>query len=448
MCIHHARNWLSPLIVAVVLAGCSQGYRPNEPFADTPQAESQLAVARNSTASPTLDSSQQSNRVVLGSPALTAGIPGTGPLTNREIATWLSDPQQHVPLEIELPKGLAAAAANVTVPQDNPLTLAKIELGRQLFFDTRLSVDGSVSCASCHHPDEGYARATRFGIGIDGQAGGRNSPISYNRILSSAQFWDGRAATLEDQAKGPIANPIEMGNTHDVCVATVKNIEGYRLQFEKIFPDGINIDNIARAIASFERVLVTGPTPYDYHEPLRSFERTYKYDLENLETLTVEDPELYAEYQQLLADAQAHSMSESAQRGRDLFFGKANCSACHAGANFTDEQYHNLGIGMESDDVDWGRYAVAEEKLDRDRGAFKTPTLRNVTRSAPYMHDGSMTTLQEVVEWYDKGGHPNPYLSDKMKKLNLTDQEKADLVEFMKALDGDFPQVETGRLPQ
>ena len=138
-------------------------------------------------------------------------------------------------------------------------------------------------------------------------------------------------------------------------------------------------------------------------------------------------------------------MSDSAKRGRDLFFGKAQCTACHAGANFTDEQYHNLGVGMDKEMPDLGRFDTTGE--EKDKGAFKTPTVRNVVLSAPYMHDGSQATLEEVVEWYDKGGHPNPHLSEKVKKLDLTDEEKKDLVDFMKALTGEFPKVERGRLP-
>jgi cytochrome c peroxidase len=138
-------------------------------------------------------------------------------------------------------------------------------------------------------------------------------------------------------------------------------------------------------------------------------------------------------------------MSESAQRGRELFFGKANCSACHVGANLADEKYHNIGIGMDKPEPDLGRFVVTKDPADT--GAFKTPTVRNVALTAPYMHDGSVATLEEVVEWYDKGGHANPHLSDKIKPLNLTKQEQADLVEFMKACTGPTTPVETGRLP-
>jgi cytochrome c peroxidase len=385
-------------------------------------------------------------RVLLGAPELTSGIPGQGPLTDAEIKAWLADPANHAPLDVELPKGLAAGAAGIQIPADNPLTRAKIELGRQLYFDPRLSADGSLSCADCHHPDSGYARDTQFGVGIFGQTGNRNSPASYNRILSAAQFWDGRAASLEDQAIGPIANPIEMGNTHDVCVQTVRKVEGYQFQFDKVFGDGVTIENIGKAIASFERALVTCPSPYDFYEPLRALQTRFAEDLQDLDALKEDDPDLYDDYLAALKASQANPISESAQRGRELFFSdRVGCTACHAGANFTDEQYHNLGVGMDQPEPDLGRFVVTRQ--DKDRGAFKTPTIRNVALTAPYMHDGSQKTLEEVVEWYAKGGHANPWLSDKVKKLDLTAQEKKDLVEFMKPCTGAFPKVETGRLP-
>ncbi len=393
--------------------------------------------------SPTGDKS-----VTLGDASLTAGIPGEGKLTTDQIKKWLADPRNHEPLTVKLPLGLAAGQTGVFIPADNPLTKAKIELGRQLYFDTRLSADGTVSCASCHHPDTGYARETQFGVGIGGQKGGRNSPVSYNRILSKAQFWDGRAATLEEQAKGPIANPIEMGFTHKGCVDSLSAVEGYKLQFGKIFPgEGLTIDTIAKAIASFERTLVTGPSPADYYEPLATFEKQFKDDLADVEAFKADDPVTYGRYVALKNASNEHPLSESARRGRDLFFSQnANCTACHVGANFTDELYHNLGVGMEREKPDLGRFD--QTKADKDRGAFKTPTVRNVALTGPYMHDGSQKTLEEVVEWYDKGGHANPHLSDKIKKLGLTVQEKADLVAYMKALTGEFPKVLTDRLPE
>jgi cytochrome c peroxidase len=330
---------------------------------------------------------------------------------------------------------------------DNPLTRAKIELGRQLYFDARLSSDGTISCASCHMPTHGYAAATQFGVGVRGQQGNRNSPVSYNRILSSVQFWDGRAATLEAQAVGPIANAIEMANTHALAVKTLQGIEGYRLQFQAVFGGDVTIDRVGQAIASFERAIVTGPSPYDYFERLESLEKQFAADLTDIDAFRKEAPEVVERYEFLKARAAEHPMSASAKRGRDLFFGqKASCTACHLGANFSDEKYHNLGVGMDKPQPDLGRFRITED--EKDRGAFKTPTVRNVALTAPYMHDGSQKTLEEVIEWYDKGGHANPHLSDKIKKLNLTAQEKADLVEFLKALTGTFPKVETARLPQ
>lgn len=400
---------------------------------------SQISVQRINAA--------EKEQVKLGSSKLTSGIPGNGPLTVQQIKKWLSDPANHIEIEVELPKGLNAGASAVYVPEKNPITRAKVELGRQLYFDGRLSADGSVSCADCHHPNEGYARHTQFGVGIDGQTGGRNSPTSYNRIVSKAQFWDGRAASLEEQAVGPIANSIEMGNTHEAAVKTVKNIVGYRLQFAKIFEDGVTIDNIGKAIATFERVIVTGPSPYDYYEPLRTFETAFKDDIADLESLKADAPELFEEYTKLKKASDAHPMSASARRGRELFFSnKTSCTACHVGANFTDEKYHNLGVGMDVAEPDPGRFAVSKE--EKDKGAFKTPTLRNVAQTAPYMHDGSQKTLEEVIEWYAKGGHANPYLSKDIRKLDLSIQDKKDLVAFMNALTGDFPEVETKRLPK
>ena len=386
--------------------------------------------------------------VLLGSPDLTAGIPGDGPLSVDDVKKWLDNGANHEVLNVDLPLGLAAGKALISIPADNPLTRAKIELGRQLYFDARLSADGKVSCASCHHPEDGYARHTQFGVGINGQMGGRNSPVSYNRLLSGAQFWDGRAGSLEAQAVGPIANPIEMGNTHEKCVETLKGIEGYKLQFEKIFPgEGVTIGNVGKAIASFERTIVTGPSAYDLYEPLRIFEEANADDLKDLEAFKKDDAAAYAKYESLKKASEAKPMSAEAKRGRVLFFtDKANCTACHAGANFTDEKYHNLGVGMAAEKPDLGRFEVSKD--EKDKGAFKTPTVRNVALTAPYMHDGSQKTLEEVVEWYAKGGHPNPTLSDKVKKLDLNDQDKKDLVAFMQALTGDFPKVRMDRLPQ
>jgi cytochrome c peroxidase len=201
----------------------------------------------------------------------------------------------------------------------------------------------------------------------------------------------------------------------------------------------LTIDRVGQAIAAFERALVTEPSPYDYYEQLLPFT---KMDAEDI----ADDEELAAKYRAAKAAAEAQPLSASATLGRDLFFGKANCTACHVGANLADEKYHNLGVGMDKESPDLGRFVVTKDP--KDTGAFKTPTIRNVALTAPYMHDGSQATLEEVVEWYDKGGHANPHLSDKIRPLNLTAQDKADLVEFMKACTGPTPTVETSRLPE
>lgn len=413
---------------------------PAEPTPDKPAEPATAAPASDAPTTETAAKSAPGGKIVLGSPELTAGIPGEGPLKLAELEAWLNDPKNHEIIEFELPLGLATGASQIQGIDKNPLTRAKIELGRQLYFDSRLSADTKISCASCHNPDEGFAHHAQFGIGIRGQSGNRNSPVSYNRILSGAQFWDGRAKSLEDQAVGPIANAIEMGNTHEACVECLKGVPGYKLQFEKIF-GRLDIDAVGEALASFERTLVSGPTPFDYYEQLKPLQALDPDDLKD-------DAELAAKYEKALADAKAHPMTESAIRGRDLYFSdKASCSACHVGANLADEKYHNIGIGMDKEKPDIGREEVTKDP--KDHGAFKTPTVRNVVHSAPYMHDGSVGTLEEVVEWYAKGGHPNPALSEKIKKLELSDQDKKDLVEFMKqGLTGEFTKVARGRLPE
>ena len=379
-------------------------------------------------------------RVMLGDPTLTSGVPGSGPITLAEIDQWLADPKQAVILEPVLPLGLSQGASQIDTAslEKNPLTRAKIELGRQLYFDPRLSVDATVSCASCHNPAEGYSARTKTGVGVGNQLGGRHSPVSFNRILSGPQFWDGRAESLEAQAVGPIQNPIEMGFTHEGVVKRLGEMPVYKRQFETIFGE-LTIDRVGQAIAAFERALVTAPSPYDYGEQLRPFAGLDPDDI-------AEDEDLAAKYAAAKAAVEAHPMSEEATRGRDIFFSeKGNCTACHVGANLADEKYHNIGIGMHVSEPDLGRFVVTTDA--KDTGAFKTPTVRNVALNPPYMHDGSVATLEEVVEWYDKGGHPNPFLSEKIRPLKLTAQEKIDLVEFMKACTGPTPTVEVSRLP-
>lgn len=397
------------------IAAASRSIEPDEPTASLPR-----------------------EKVMLGEPSLTAGVPGSGPITLAEIDAWLADPKNFVELEPVLPLGLSQGAAQITGLDKNPLTRAKIELGRQLYFDKRLSADATVSCASCHDPSMGYSANTKTGVGIRGQLGGRNSPVSFNRILTGPQFWDGRADSLESQAVGPIQNPIEMGFSHEGVVKRLGELPVYKKQFERIFGE-LTIDRVGQAIAAFERAIVTAPSPYDYYEQMKAFAGLDEEDI-------ADDPDLAKRYAEAKAAVEAHPMSAEAIRGRDIFFTeKGNCTACHVGANLADEKFHNIGIGMQAEKPDLGRAAISKDP--KDTGAFKTPTVRNVTLTAPYMHDGSIATLEEVVEWYAKGGHPNPTLSDKIRPLNLSGQDKADLVAFMQACTSPTSPVEAERLP-
>jgi cytochrome c peroxidase len=301
----------------------------------------------------------------------------------------------------DLPLGLKP----VPIPKDNPQTAEKIALGKQLYFDKRLSKDNTVSCASCHAPEKGFSNGERFATGVGGAKGGRSAPSVINSAYYRQQFWDGRAASL--------ANPIEMALSIEDAVGRLNRIAGYKSQFQKVFGTDANPDGIAKAIAAYERTVLSGNAPYDKYKA-----------------------------------GDKSALSEAAERGRKLFFGKANCAACHAGANFSDNSYHNIGIGMDAKDPDKGRVVVS--KLGGDTGAFKTPTLREIARSAPYMHDGSLKTLEEVVEHYAKGGIANEWLDEELFKLRLNDQDKTDLVTFIKEglASPDYPDHKAPKLPE
>jgi cytochrome c peroxidase len=286
-------------------------------------------------------------------------------------------------------------------PKDNPYSADKAELGRLLYYDKRVSGDGTISCASCHDPGKGFTDNLPVSVGIKGQKGGVSAPTVINRGYGMLQFWDGRAGSLEAQAVGPMANPIEMGHTHEGVVARLGKIAGYRALFKKSFgTEEVDLDKIAKAIATFERTVVSGNSPYD------------KYRAGNKSAL-----------------------SASQIRGLNVYFNKAKCDACHEGPNFTLNSFHNLGVGSDKPNPDLGRFAVTKDPADW--GAFKTPTLREIAKTAPYMHDGSLATLEAVVDYYDKGGIKNKNLDERLKPLNLTAQDKKDLVEFMKALSGE-----------
>lgn len=309
-----------------------------------------------------------------------------------------------------VPKGLPP----LTHPADNPSTPEKIALGKQLYFDPRLSADGKVSCATCHDPAKGWSNGEKFGVGVDGKKGGRNTPTILNSAYSQFQFWDGRAMHLEGQALGPVANPIEMNLPLDQMEKKLNKIEGYRTQFKQVFgAEEITAPLVAKALAAFERTILSGDAPYDRF---------------------------------VAGDKTA--LSESAQRGLKLFEGKGNCKACHSGPSFSDFAFHNLGVGIDQPAPDAGRKAVSN--LEGDHGAFKTPTLREIARTAPYMHDGSHATLEEVVDYYDRGGTPNDQLDEEIFPLKLTAQEKADLVTFLKEglSSASYPHVKAPELPK
>jgi cytochrome c peroxidase len=302
--------------------------------------------------------------------------------------------------KLTLPFGLDPNG--VVIPADNPLTKDKIELGRLLFFDKRLSRDNTIACASCHMAPFAFTDGKPVSTGIKGQKGGRSAPASLNRLFSKAQFWDGRAATLEEQSVGPFINPIEHGfANHDEMVAKMKKIPGYRKLFKDVFGEDITIDGVGKAIASFQRTILSGNSPAD------------RFDLGGDEK----------------------AISPEAQKGLVLFREKARCTKCHSGFNFTDEKFHNLGIGWDTGTVDLGRYMVTGNA--EEIGAFKTPTLREISRSAPYMHDGRFKTLEEVVNFYNKGGVKNPHQDNLIIPLELTDEEKRDLVAFLRTLNGE-----------
>lgn len=306
------------------------------------------------------------------------------------------------PSQIIPPLGLQA----VPWPKDNPYTKQKAELGRLLYFDKRLSSDHTISCASCHNIPCAYSDCRAIAIGIENQKGTRHSPTIINAAYSKFLFWDGRAVSLEDQCGGPLGNTKEMTNkknVHDAhlqCTEEVKSIPGYRILFKNAFAkDEITIDEIAQAIATFERTILSGNSPYDRYRA-----------------------------------GEKGALTEKQIRGFEVFK-KVGCVNCHLGFNFSDERFHNIGVGMDSTHPDLGRYEITHDK--KDWGAFKTPTLREVDLTSPYMHDGSLETLEAVIDYYDKGGIKNKNLHPLMRPLNMSSEDKEALLSFLKSLNGE-----------
>jgi cytochrome c peroxidase len=267
-------------------------------------------------------------------------------------------------------------------------------LGKRLFYEQRLSRDASVSCATCHDPARAFTDGLPRARGVGGKSGPRNTPTIVNRGIGRVQFWDGRSATLEQQALGPIAASVEMDLPLEQALARLGEDSSYRRAFEAVFGGGPTAERLGQAIAAYERTIYSVDSPFDRF---------------------------------LAGDEEA--LGPEARRGLTLFGGKARCGECHSGPNFSDELFHTLGLAGDA-----GRGGVT--KAPADDAAFKTPTLREVAKTAPYMHDGSLATLEEVVDYYDRGGTPHPNLSPKMTKLGLSAQERTDLVAFLRALSG------------
>lgn len=301
----------------------------------------------------------------------------------------------------------------VPIPADNPQTQAKVDFGKQLYFDPRLSGNNMISCATCHILSLGFSNGQPFAKGGPNltDEGGRNTPTVYNTAYIKFQFWDGRASSLEEQALGPIQNPIEMHEDLNKLVAELNAIPEYVTQSKAIFGTGITPDVIAKSIAAFERTVISTNSSFD------------KYVKGN-----------------------KTAMSESAIRGMELFNGKARCIRCHNGPNFTDDKFHNIGVpSPDPVKFDVGRYGVTKD--EKDMGAFKTPTLRSIVETAPYMHNGFAPSLMEVIEFYNQGGGRDPSKDTEVIPLKLTQQEKDDLLEFLKALTGEPLNITLPAMP-
>ncbi len=286
-------------------------------------------------------------------------------------------------------------------PADNPYSPARAELGKRLFFDGRLSANGAESCAFCHEPEHAFAGGTPLAKGANGTLGHRHVPTLINRAWGRLQFWDGRALTLEAQVVVPVTDPDEMGLTTEEVVQKIRAIKGYVPLFTTAFGDDtVSFDRIAKAIATFERTIVSGNSAYDRY---------------------------------LAGDKTA--LTKQQKDGLDFFNKKGECAECHLGVNFTDEKFANVGIGMDQQNPDTGRGSITHRR--GDLGKFKVPTLRDLARRAPYMHDGSVRTLGEVLDLYAKGGLPNAQLDTRLTPFYMDAQTRDDLLAFLDALNGE-----------
>ena len=338
--------------------------------------------------------------------ALSAGMLGAAVyLTACEASSpTTSEAPKFQPEVLPLPAQLAKYEA-MPIPAENPLTPEKVALGRQLFFDERLSADGKLSCYSCHVCEKGLTDGRAKAIGAFEKTLRRSSPTLWNIGSHKEFYWDGRSGSLEKQAEAAWkgGNMGAQGKEAEI-VAKINAVPGYKQQFQQIFKSDATVDNIFQAIAAYERTITSGngDTPFDRWQA-----------------------------------GDQSAVGEDAKRGYEVFK-TAKCNQCHDGLLLTDLQYHNVGVGMDApeDKMDKGRFD--KTKAEADTGAFKTPTLRDVAKSAPYFHDGSVATLEEAVDFMAGGGKPNKYLDTKnLKKVNLTKEQKADLIAFLKSLNVD-----------
>ena len=299
------------------------------------------------------------------------------------------------------------ALTNVRAQTATRLGKEKATLGERLFFDKRLSQDGTVSCATCHDPASAFASSDPVPMGVGNKKGTRNAPTLLNSFARTSYFWDGRAATLEEQVKQPLLNSNEMGmKTEAALVQRLSAIDEYRRSFRRMFPrEGITLDTVAKAIAAFERTLSSRNSPFDR-----------------------------------FLSGDTNAITEQQKSGWELFKGKGRCTDCHvhstASPFFSDEKFYNTGAhARDLQFPDPGRFLITLDP--RDLGAFKTPALRDVELTGPYMHDGSIRTLLDVVRFYNQGGSKNPQLDEKITPLNLSEEEMSAIVEFLRSLTSD-----------
>ncbi|HVP12836.1 MAG TPA: cytochrome c peroxidase [Phycisphaerae bacterium] len=309
----------------------------------------------------------------------------------------------------EQPKGLPPLA----VPKENPLTPAKVELGKMLYFDRRLSSDGTIACATCHDPQKAWAEHEPTSTGIHKQIGSRNAPTIINAAHMPLMFWDGRMKTLEEQALGPIENPIEMGMKMELVVENLRKVPEYQKRFKEVFGTDVTKEGVAQAIAAFERTILSGDTPYDCYDA-----------------------------------GDKNALTEVQKRGMEIFMNTGQCATCHSPPVFSNGRFYNAGVDAEKKEPDTGRKKVTNN--DKDMGSFRVPHLRNVADTGPYFHDGSASKLEEAVRLMARGGKDNPNLSPTLKSVreaNLSDENIKELVEFLKTLSGKYPIVEPPKLP-